>query len=508
VNIANLLLARGAERQRKISIRIALGCGAGRLIREVLVESLLLSAAGAILGLLLAQWGARLIAHFLDSYLDLTPDIKVLAFTSGAAILTAIASAIVPALRAVRYGPQSALKAKAGSSANGGRLRLGKALVIGQVGISLVVLAGAGLLVTTFWKLYSLDPGFRQDGVILAAVGIPDGKGPGVYPQILERLRAIPGVESASISNVFPVCHCQWRGGLEIEGATLPSGQSAVVNLNEVSDGYFETLGTRIVAGRAFDVHDTKSSPRVAVINEVAARRYFSGANPLGRRIRISQSRLGDPAEIVGIVEDTKYGGLRDNVPPTIYSAWSQHGVPAPLTKFELRASGGNAAALIPGAKAAIAQIDPRIAIEFTTLADQVEDSISRERLLAVLSGLFGGLVLLLASIGLYGVMSCDIGRRTNEIGLRMALGAEPRQVMAMVLREVAAIIGVGLSLGIAGSFAATRFLASFLYQMKPNDPLTLAAAAGVLAGVALMAAWGPARRAARLDPMAALREE
>jgi ABC-type antimicrobial peptide transport system permease subunit len=229
----------------------------------------------------------------------------------------------------------------------------------------------------------------------------------------------------------------------------------------------------------------------------------------LGRYVRISQAgKFGEPVEIVGIVNDMKYGGLRDDFVPTVFTAWNQIRVPGPLTKFELRSSSASHVALRPGVTAAIAAIDPRISIQFTTLAEQIEDSISRERLLAVLSGLFGGLVLLLASIGLYGVMSCDIGRRTNEIGLRMALGAEPHQVMAMVLGEVVVILCVGLSLGIAVSFAATRFLTSFLYQMKPNDPLTLVVAAGVLAGVAVIAAYGPARRTARLDPIAALREE
>ncbi len=276
-----------------------------------------------------------------------------------------------------------------------------------------------------------------------------------------------------------------------------------------MSERYFETLGTALVAGRDFSGHDTSASLAVAIISQAMAEKYFGATNPLGRYFRIRNGTLlGRPVQIVGIVRDVKYGSLRDDPSPYAFIPWSQGGVPGPLTSFELRAAGGSPTALIPGAKSAIAGVNPDVSIEFQTLAAKVDHSMERETLLATLSGFFGGLALMLAAMGLYGVVAYNVARRRNEIGIRMALGAEQSRVLRMVLAEVGGLVGIGLAGGLGMTLFTTRFVASFLYGVKPNDPQTLDVAAVVLAGAALAAGYLPARRASKLDPMTALREE
>jgi predicted permease len=508
-NIANLLLARGAARQHEIAIRMALGCGAGRLIRQWLAESLLLSGVGAAFGVLLAQFGTRVLIRYLGASIDLTPDIRVLTFTAGVAIVTGLLCGIAPAWRGTRIQPQAAMKKNSRGVVEGSKVGLGKVLVMAQIALSMLLVAGAGLMLATFWKLTSLDAGFNREGVLLAGIGIPEGKGAAVYPEVLKKLREIPGVRSASVSGVFPICHCQWKGELSLDGYVGTSREDITVNLNRVSGRYFETLGGVVLAGRDFDEHDSASSLRVAIVNQALAQKYFAGKNPLGRYLRVRRGdEIGDPVEVVGVVKDEKYGSLRDGFVPTVYMAWGQDDTFAPLTKFELRPWSGAPVTLINAAKSAIAEVDPRISIEFTTLADQVDDSISRERLLAVMSSFFGALALLLALIGLYSVMSYNVARRRNEIGIRMALGAERWLVHKMVLGEVSSMVGIGLTVGLGATLTATRLLQSFLYDLAPNDPWTLTSAAAVLVATALLAGYIPARRASRLDPMDALREE
>lgn len=513
-NVANLLLARGAARQREIAIRMALGCGRGRLIRQLLTESLLLSGAGAMLGILFAQWGTRLLVRFLDVFLEKTIDVHVLAFTAGVAIVTGLLFGIAPAWRGTRVQPQTAMKANSRGVIEGSKFGLGKVLVMVQVALSLLLVVGAGLMLSTFWRLASLNPGFERDHVLLASVDLRNGnygqeQRLAVLRQMLEKLRNIPGVRSASASTITPISPRRWISEVVIDGYTAKSRDDATVYFNQVSDRYFETLGIGIVAGRDFNSHDTPTSPRVAIINQTTAKKYFGATNPLGKRYRTHEgNQLSDPVEIVGIVEDTKYGSLRDEIPPTAYIAWSQNGSPSPLTNFELRAAGGAPTELIAGVKSAIGEVNRKVSLEFTTLAIQIDESLARERLLATLSGFFGALALLLAAIGLYGVMSYNVARRRNEIGIRMALGAEQARVVRMVLGEVALLTGIGLVAGLGVAMATTRFVASFLYGLKPNDPLTLSLAAVVLAGVAFVAGYLPARRASRTDPMTALREE
>jgi predicted permease len=305
-----------------------------------------------------------------------------------------------------------------------------------------------------------------------------------------------------------PISGSFWNEDLQIEGYTSKGGEDTLVYFNEVSPGFFDTLGTALIAGRDFNAHDTPGSPKVAVINETAAKRYFAGQSPLGRRYRAEEgNKITDHVEIIGVVKDAKYGTLLEQVLPTAFVAASQNAEPRQSMTFELRAA-GPPTTLTSGAKSAIADVNRDVSLQFKSFALQVDESLARERLLATLSGFFGGLALLLAMIGLYGVMSYNVARRRNEIGIRMALGAEQARVLRMVLREVALLIGVGLILGLGAAIGTTRFVESFLYGMKPNDPWTLSIAAAILAAVAALAGFLPACRASRLDPMTALREE
>jgi predicted permease len=518
-NVANLLLARGAARQREIAIRIALGSGRGRLLRQLLTESLLLSLTGAALGILFAQWGAKLLVNFLSSggnpvYLDLTIDTWVLAFTAGIAVVTGLLFGLAPAWRATRVDPQSAMKAQGRGVVEGSRFGIGKALVVVQVALSLVLVVGAGLMLSSFFQLETLNPGFDSGRILLVSVDLRNGNYPQarrgtVFEQMLSRLRALPGVRSASISNMVPISGSFWNDNIQIEGYKSKGKDDTLVYFNEVSDRFFETMGTALVAGRDFNSHDTPQSQPVAVVNQTMAQRFFAGQNPIGKRYRTEEGNtLTPPVEIVGVVKDAKYGSLREETRPTAYLATNQNAKPATSANFEVRTAEGAPTAWISAVKSSIAEVNPDISLRFKSLALQVDESLARERLLATLSGFFGFLALTLAMIGLYGVMSYNVARRQNEIGIRMALGAQHDQVLRMVLREVAVLIAAGLALGSAVSIGSTRLIESFLYGVKPNDPRTLLVAATILAAVATLAGFLPARRASRLDPMTALRDE
>ncbi len=337
----------------------------------------------------------------------------------------------------------------------------------------------------------------------------PPARRGAVFEDMLRHLRAVPGVRSASASNMTPISGGFWNNDLEIEGYAPKGKDDTLVYFNEVLDRFFDTLGTQLTTGRDFNSHDTPESPKVAIVNQTMARKFFAGQNPIGRRFRAQNGKkLDDPVEIIGVVKDAKYGSLREDILPTAYLASSQNAKPHESITFEVRAAAGLPTALISAVKSAIADVNHDVSLQFKTLGLQVDESLARERLLATLSGFFGGLALILAMIGLYGVMSYNVARRRNEIGIRMALGAEQSQVLRMVLREVAILIGIGLALGLGATFGTTRFVESFLYGTKARDPWTLSLAAAVLAFVAAVAGFLPARRASRLEPMNALREE
>jgi putative ABC transport system permease protein len=518
-NVANLLLARSEGRQREIAIRMALGSGRGRLMRQLLTESLVLSMAGAGLGILFAQWGTRLLVSLLSSggnpvFLNLDIDARVLVFTAAVAVLTGVLFGLAPAWKGTRVEPQSAMKANGRGVIEGAKFSMGKALVVVQVALSMVLVAGAGLMLSTFFRLETLNAGFDREHILLAGVDLRNGNYPAsrrgaVYEEMLGRLRALPGVRSASLSNMTPISGGFWNEDLQIEGYTSKGKEDTLVYFNEVRDKYFDTVGTDLVAGRDFNSHDTPESPKVAIVNQTMAKKFFGGQSPIGKRYRAEEgNKLSDWVEIIGVVKDAKYGSLREDTLPTAYTAASQNPKPSTSSTFELRAAAGSPAALINGVKSAIAEVNKDVSLHFKTMALQVDESLARERLLATLSGFFGGLALILAMIGLYGVMSYNVARRRNEIGIRMALGAEQAQVLRMVLREVAVLIVAGLAIGVGATLGTTRFIESFLYGMKPRDPWTLSGAAVVLAMVAALAGFLPARRASRLEPMNALREE
>jgi putative ABC transport system permease protein len=521
-NVANLLLARAASRQREIAVRMALGAGRWRLIRQLLMESVLVAVAGAALGELFAQWGSRLLVGLLSSasnrvFLDLAIDVRVLAFTAGVSGAAVLLFGLAPAWRGTRVDPQAAMKVNARGVAEGhSRFSLGKALVSAQVAVSLMLVVGAALLLSTFRNLAALDAGFDRDRVLLVNTDLRNAKYPkdrleASFEEMRQRLASIPGVLSASFSNNTPISGSTYSIGVEVEGYAPQSLRDSQMWANYVSQGFFETLGTPLLAGRDFDRRDTVDSANVAIINETAARKFFHTSNPVGRYYRTGYPVKNQLVEVVGVVKDARYNKLSERQRAIAYMPSTQK-LAYPYTSFpsitfELRTA-GSPASVAPAVRAAIEKMNPAIVMEFRTLAVQVADSLMRERLLATLSAFFGGLALLLAAVGLYGVISHNMARRRGEIGIRMALGAERARVLRMVMKDVTLVVGVGLAVGLGASLAVTRYIARFLYGVTATDARTLTAAIIFFGAVAASAGFVPARRASRLDPMVALREE
>ncbi len=517
-NIANLLLARAASRQGESAIRQALGAGRLRLVRQLLTETVLLALAGAAAGLLFARWASALLAGFLTSagrpvWLDLSLDARVLAFTVAVAVATGLLFGLAPAWHTARANPEATTRGPGrGYFAGGARHRAGKALVLGQVALSLVLVVAAGLLVGSFRRLATLDPGFDRRGVLLvsadfANTGFEGERRAVARRELLERLRALPGTEAASASLITPVGRTMWNELLVVPGYAPKNRMDALAYFNTVSGGYFATLGTPLLAGRDLEASDVAGAPRVAVVNRELARRFLGGASPLGKTFR---RRVGDatsdPVEIVGVVGDAKYMSLTEEPPPTVYLPFGQGDEFGSSVSFELR-SGAPAEALQGAVQQAVAAVSPQITYDVRPLAEQLATSLSRPRLLATLSGFFGGLALLLAVIGLYGTLTYAVTRRRGEIGVRMALGAAGREILRMVFAEAGLLVLAGIAVGAALALAATRLIASFLYGVGPTDPTTLVLAAGLLAATALGAALLPAARAAGVDPNEVLRE-
>ena len=516
-NLANLMLARASAREREVGVRLALGASRVRLLRQMFVESLLLAAIGALFGAGLAQLLSRFLLAFLSTqgsplFMDLRADWRVFAFTAGLAVLTCVLFGLTPALRSTRVAPASVLKA-VGRGMTSGRERFGlrRVLVVSQVALSLVLLFGALLFVRTLRNLMTLDPGFRQDGILVAGIditrlNIAADRRQAFKRELLDRVRALPGIKDAADAGIVPVSGNWWNENILIEG---DEKRKATPWFNRVSPGYFETMRTLVLAGRDFDGHDTASSPKVAIVNESFVRKILNGQNPIGVNFRV-ENYVGRPSpmcQIVGLVKDTKYGDMREEPTPLVYVAMAQDDRPDNFPQFVIHASVPPSVAL-PAIKEAILQSGPEIIIEFHTLQTQIRDSLLRERLMATLSGFFGFLAVLLATIGLYGVISYTVARRTNEIGIRVALGAQRGHVMGMIMREAGILLAVGVVVGAALALIAARTATSLLYGLKPHDPSTLVIAVVAIALVAAAASFLPAHRAAGLDPIAALREE
>ena len=519
-NIASLMLARGAARHKEIAVRQALGARRARLIGQLLTESILLSTAGALLGILFARWGASLLVGYMSTardavFLDLSLDGRVLAFTVATAVLTGVLFGLLPALWSTRVPLISAMK---GTQAIDDGRRVGlharKWIVAAQIAFSLVLLVAAGLLLRSFAKLATLDIGFDRDNVLLVRADLRVAKVPAdqqiaLFENIENRLRALPGVISAGRSLISPIEGGGWSQTIRTDSPVPQAGVDTETWLNCVSPGHFQTLRMRLLAGRNFTSADIRTAPAVAIVNQTFARRFFAGLSPLGRTFRLESSsgQFGPPIQIVGLMNDSKYESVREETHPTAFFPATQAGEHFRGEIFELRTA-IPPSALVGPIQAAVAPVNKEIPLDFRTLADQVNDSMVQERLLALLSGFFGALALLLAVIGLYGTLSYLVTQRQAEFGIRMALGAMPGSILGLVARDLGAVLAGGLTAGILISLAATRVLQQMLFGLGPRDTATMLLAAGALTAVALLAGYVPARRATKVDPMGALRYE
>jgi predicted permease len=517
-NTANLLLARATARQREMSVRLALGAGRRRILRQMLTESLLLSLCAGAAGLLVAS----LVQHALT---QLTADPSsgrtamqvpfswgVFAFNLILSLLTGIVFGIVPALQATRTPVRSNLQANAQTTTRRRRGYSAKAIVGFQFAISLLLVAGAGIFLRTLINLSCVDPGFDPRNLTLFSINPPSSRypqeqQPALYQQIEQRLAAIPGVDSVSAMNVILLSNTVYMDDF------VPAGKKESDSSGEltvfVGDAYFSTMRIPMLAGRSFNAHDTASAQQVAVINEALAKKYWPGENPIGRTFSMTVPGPHNPSyQIIGVSADTRYRNLREDPSPIFYLSYRQAPDLSDGTSFAVR-SRVPKAALLPSLRAAVQSIDRDLPlVNVRTQTEQIDETTMNERMFADLTGGFGVLALVLACIGIYGVMAYSVSQRTNEIGIRMALGAEPVRVLRMVLGEASWMAIAGVAAGVAGAVALGRLIASMLYGLKSYDPLTFTASAVLLLCVGLAASWIPARRAARVDPMRALRHE
>ncbi|SRR5579871_864090 len=524
-NLANLLLARATSREREIAVRLALGASRARLIRQLLLESLLIAVCGAVAGAIVAGVCSRVLATLPSTaanplFFDLSMDWRVLAFLAAAALVTCVLFGLTPALRATRNDPATALTSH---TKFGGRTRFGlrQSLAAAQVAVSLTLAVSALLFVRTLYNLATIDVGFQRSGLLIATVEydklkVPETQRLALRAQILERVRAIPGVDSAASAILMPAGGAMWDERVRMDRtAAAPSSRTpaldspeALVYLNRVGPGFFRTLGVPIVAGRDFTDRDNAGSARVAIVNRSFARALTGDANPIGQRFLANDFHgKEEPFEIVGLVQDSIYGGLREKSLPVAYFAAGQEGRPDTYVQVVIR-SGMSINPLLGALREGLRSAAPSAEYKFDVFETQLDESLGRERMMAVLSSSFGVLAMVLAAVGLYGVISFSVSQRTQEIGVRMALGADNRRIAAMILGEAARLLAVGLTLGTALALYVTGFTQKMLYGLTPQDPWSFAIAAGVLTLIAAVAGALPARRAARLDPMAALREE
>jgi putative ABC transport system permease protein len=514
-NVANVLLARAVARRNEIAVRLAIGASRARVIRQLLTESLVLTLLGACLGALFARWASSLLLYELSSRttqvsLDLSLDWRILAFATSVALLSTLLSGAAPALRSTNRHTPAALQSGARSVVGAGtRSRLEQILATSQVAFSLILVFAATLFVRSFAALLTVETGFNYQNVLIVSLDLqrtdaPPHQRETIYNQVLDAVRVAPGVESAAATLFAPISGAWSEGPVDVPGfASVPPGERRVY-FNRISEDYFRTLGAPRFAGRDFGRTDTAGASRVAIVNEAFARKFLGGSNPVGQSY--SQDG-GHSTAIVGLVPDIKYRNLREPAPPTVFLPLRQRVEPEPFLHLFIR---GNAdvAFLTSSVAAAISRVNQRIEIDSRTFDRDIDDSLIQERVLATLSGFFGVLALLVASIGLYGLISVTVTRRRREIGVRLALGASPSTIVRTVLGDVWIVTGIGVVAGSLASLTAGRLVSSLVFGLEPTDIATLAFAIVAVCVTAALAGFLPARRAARFDPMTVLREQ
>jgi putative ABC transport system permease protein len=522
-NIASLLLARALARRGELSVRLALGGSRWRLARLLFVESFLVAMTGAALGLVFARWSSALLVQQLATWertvsLDLALDWRVLVFTATLACLCAICAGVAPMIAMKSVAPGEALKSAGRAMAGDRRFAVRGALVVVQIAVSFVLVIGAGLFLRTFASLNQLPLGFVPEPLVvvqlnLLASGIPPEERSARVERLRDAAATTPGVRSVSVSARRLLTGGGWFSNNRIavgDGPLLPEDRRKRVWRNATTPGWFETMGIRLLNGRDFNDRDRVGSPHVAIVNEAFARRYLPGQPPIGQTLRVD-SEDGPRYEVVGLAADAVYTTPRDGMLPTMWVPLAQR-EPREWSSWRdavltIEAVSGQRALIERGVAAALTRADPRLVFTSGTFDQIVDATVTQERLIAMMAGFFGALALLLAGLGLYGIVAQSVTARRTEFGLRMALGAQPTGIVRLTFRRVGVLIGAGLALGLAGSWWTARFVAPLLYQVEARDPATFAGTVAALVAVGVLAAWVPARRAARLDPATVLRE-
>jgi predicted permease len=516
-NVGSLLLSRAAGRKAEISLRMALGATRWRIVRQLLTESMLLAVIGGVCGVLLAQWGVTVLVNLVakESPLDIRPDAGILAFTAGVSILAGLLFGLVPAVQASRTNLSATMKEKSRTRSGFMRVSLSAAMVVMQVGLSMVLLTGAGLFARSLTKLQNEDVGFDRTNLLLVGIdprlaGYKPAELPAFYQQVIDRVGTMPNVQSVSMATYAPLSGSQRSSSIKVPGFTPEPGQSQDVEDVLVGPKYAATLGIPLVRGRDIEIRDTVSAPRIAVVNEAFAEQFFKGQNPVGRQFTFDDSTdSGAMLEIVGVIGDIKSEDTREPAHAAVYRPILQIPEEAAYSvNLQIRTINDPTPTAGP-VRQMLNQIDDKVPVfGVTTMSEQIRGNLGQDRLIAQLVSFFGALALILACIGLYGVMAQGVARRTNEIGIRMALGAKGGSIAWMVLRETLVLVVAGLALGVPAALLSARLIATQLFGLSPTDPLTLIGAAVVLTFVALLAGYIPARRASRVDPLTALRYE
>ncbi len=515
-NIANLMLARATARRREIAVRLSIGAGRLRIVRQLLTESVLLALFGGGLGIAFALWGIRsltlLLANGRENF-TLRADLNwhVLSAVAALALLTGVLFGLAPALQSTRVDLLPALKELRAGDSRVLRFRalsLSRTLIVSQIGITLVILLAAGLFLRTLFNLESIQLGFNRDNVLTFHLnarqsGHSDSDTAAFYSDLRNRFMEIPGVLSATLSN-----HSLIGDGMSGMGVSISGRQQRNTHILTIGSNFFSTMQIPILMGREIDRRDRAGSPLVAVVNEVFARTYLRGANPLGQRLALPRACATCSIQVVGISANSLYGDVRENPPPTLYLPFAQSVWPLQGMVYELRTA-GNPAGYIRAAREIVRRADDRLPLsDVKTQSAWIDKTIGQEIMFARLCGVFALLALVIACVGLYATTSYNVARRTGEIGVRMALGAQRAHVLWMVLREVFVLVAIGLAISVPAAVAASKLIKSFLYEMKPNDPVSVAGSMAILIGAAILAGYLPARNASRIDPMIAVRHE